>query len=103
MRKQRPYETVLGIDSSSNVIVCLNFVIALGFTMSREFYARSLKNGKKSGGFLIESGNSVFEPTVTTGQISCYVTLWLFFFFFFFFLFFFLFYSLLRFPVFGMY
>lgn len=38
--------------------------------MSRDYYGRSLKNGKNSGGFFSESGNSVFEPTVTTGQIS---------------------------------
>lgn len=46
------------------------FPLKPGFTMSRHYYGRSLKNGKNSGGFFIESGNSVFEPTVTTGQIS---------------------------------
>lgn len=43
--------------------------------MSKEYYGKSLKNGKKSGGFSSESGNSVFEPTVTTGQVSCSITL----------------------------
>ena len=51
------------------------FFTAVGFTMNKRFCERSLKSGKKSGGFPIESGNSVFELTVTTGQISCYITL----------------------------
>ncbi|KAK2121414.1 hypothetical protein P7K49_002800 [Saguinus oedipus] len=44
----------------------------MNFTMSSNYCGRSSKNGKKSGGFSTMSGNSVFELTVTTGQISCY-------------------------------
>lgn len=46
------------------------FFIAVGFIMSKEYCGRCSKNGRRSGGFPIESGNSVFEPTVTTGQVS---------------------------------
>lgn len=41
----------------------------LDFIMSSNYYGRFLKNGKKSGGFFIVSGNFVFELIVIIGII----------------------------------
>lgn len=70
-RKQWQYETALweetAVSTSSRIS---DFSLALGSTTGEEYSGRPSKNGKKSGGCAIESGNSVFELTVTTGQMS---------------------------------